>query len=461
MTHNESRDADYEVRQARASDTRDVAQLWCDAFPGSRTVEERMAMLQSGGRYGGLETVLVLRGGGGALVGAAKLYRLEGHVAGEAFPLMGLAAVAIASEHRRRGLGERLCHEAIHAAAARGDLASALYPFRPEYYRRLGWGQVGALHDHRFHTRALPRYSEESRHVRPAGPSDTDAIAACYARVAERSNGPISRDARIWAYRLAAEELGVRLLSQERSAPFAGNPKLRAVVFDENGITGYALLRHSSDRASARRALVVRELVAETEHAYRGLLGYVAAQHEGWPVARHFARPHERFADRLSDPRPPGHGKVRSLYFPTARIVQGPMFRLLDVAAALRLRPWFNADPPAPMGAAAGRPDPRDGVLRITVADAQLPTNTGPWTVRLRGQGTGAIVEAGDGGTTGDPARPEASLSTDAPTFARIFVGEIPPTEAVRLGSASIAGDGRLLDAAFATRERFWLLDEF
>ncbi len=449
MKQKQSGNDDYELRQARPSDTRDIAELWCEAFPGSRTVEDRMVMLQTGGRYGGLETVLVLRDAEGALLGAAKLYRMEGHVAGAAFPLMGLAAVAIASAHRRRGLGERLCRAAIRVAAERGDVASALYPFRPEYYRRLGWGQVGALHDHRFHTEALPEYPE-SRHVRTATPDDTDAIAACYARVVIRSNGPITRDDRIWAYRLAAEELGVRPLSRaEGGAAPAVDPKLRAVVFDEEGVSGYALLRHATP-ASGRRILVVRELVAETERAYRGLLGHVAAQRDRWPVARHFARPEERFGDRLSDPRPPGHGTARSLYFPTARIIRGPMLRILDVPAALRLRPWFDAEPTGAVEAG----------LRITVTDPQLPSNEGPWTVRLHGKGARATVEAAGEGALGG-AEPDGSLTADAATFARIFVGEVSPGDAARLGSAEITGDGDLLDRAFATRERFWLLDEF
>lgn len=454
------REAPFTIRPAEHPDIREVAALWVEAFPGGRTVDDRVRMLETGGRYGGLETVLVLRGRGGALAGAAKVYRLESHIAGVPFPMMGLAAVAVAPAFRRRGLGARLCTEAISVAAGRGDILSVLYPFRPDYYERLGWGLVGELHDYRFHTAGLPRY-EEARHVRRAsGEADRAAIAASYARVAVRSNGPIVRDDRVWAYRLAAEELGVRPLEGEgvTFTPTA-DPKLRAVVYDHAGVTGYALLRHVSGRDRDRKAIEVRELVAESEAAYRGLLGHVAAHSERWPRARHFARPEERFGDRLTDPRPPGHSGARSLYFPTARIVQGPMLRVLDLPGALRRRRWFDAEE----GRGGGAGQRVTGSLRIHLRDPQRPENEGPWMIRVDSSGGGVPAVA-----AGDPPIPgggvdalKGEIHTDAATFARIFCGEISVTDAGRLGAAEVGGDPRFMDRAFATRERFWLLDEF
>lgn len=436
------------IRPARETDAREVAELWGDAFPGRRTIEDRIAMLESGGRYGGLETVLVMCDARGALAGAGKIYRMESRIAGAALPMMGLAAVAVAPSFRRRGLGARLCTEAMDVARQRGDVVSILYPFRPDYYERLGWGLVGELHDYRFETAALPRY-EEARHVRPAtGDTDSGAIAGCYARVAARSNGPITRDPRVWAYRLAGEDLGVRPLADDASSGTArANAGVQAIVFDHDGVTGYALLRSVSRRAAGERTLEIREIVAESERAYRGLLGHVATLDGRWPRGRHFARPEERFGDRLRDPRPPGRPTARSLYFPTARIVRGPMLRVLDVAEALRARPWFDAG------------GGRAGSLRIRLHDAQRPENEGPWLVRLDDAG-GGVVEAGVE-RRGEAGEPVVELSTDASAFARIFAGEISASDAACIGRAAIQGDASLIDRAFATRERFWLLDEF
>jgi predicted acetyltransferase len=455
---------DTTIRPAVAADMEAVAELWCQAFPGKRTVAERVRMLESGGRYGGLETVLVARDGAGRLRAACKIYRLTQHIAGVAMPMMGLAAVAVAPGARRQGLGARLCTRAMEAARERGDVISTLYPFRADYYGRLGWGLVGELHEYRARTGALPAY-EERRHVRTArGAADAEAIAACYARVAARSNGPIARDARIWAYRLAGEELGVRLV------PTAGEPdavpaavsiatsrRHVAVVHDHGGVAGYALFTRPRHDAAESSATQVRELVAETEEAYRGLLGHLARDADRWPIVRHTARPEERLGDRLADPRWLGARPARSLYFPTARIIRGPMLRVLHVPAALGLRPFFatDADPAA-----------RQATLEIEIDDPQVPANRGPWIVRIHG-GTGRVDPrvAAPGDSTvdapADGASADARIHTDAATFARIFAGEIAPRVAARVGRAVTTGDAQLLDQAFAVSERFWLLDEF
>ena len=432
----------FQIRRAVTDDIREIARLWDDAFPGDRTVADRIRMLETGGRFGGLESVMVATDPAHGIVGATKIYRMTQHIAGTAMPMMGLAAVAVAPARRRQGVGARLCIEAIAAAADRGDVISVLYPFRPDYYERLGWGLVGALHEYRFHTRALEA-GPTDHHVRRAGlVRDGDAIAACYSRVAAGSNGPIERDRRVWTYRLTGEELGVRPVDAEALWTGRREPAVRAVVHDDGGVTGYALIDYVTGPSPEASTLEVRELLAEDDETYRGLLAHIAAQHDQWPRCHYFARPDERFDDFLTDPRPPGFRGARSLYFPTARVVRGPMLRVLDVPGALRARRFFAAG-----GAAAA-------TIKVAVTDPQRPANDGPWTVRLDPTGAAGVEP-------GEAPSPDVALRTSPPTLARIFAGEIPPTAAALHGRARIDGDGSLLDRAFATRQRFWLLDEF
>ena len=48
-----------ELRAARADEIRSVAELWMHTFPGERALAERMAVLETGGLHGGIETVRV------------------------------------------------------------------------------------------------------------------------------------------------------------------------------------------------------------------------------------------------------------------------------------------------------------------------------------------------------------------------------------------------------------------
>jgi GNAT superfamily N-acetyltransferase len=400
-------------------------------------------MLRTGGRYGGLETVLVARVEG-RLQAACKLYRLTQFITGVPMPVMGLAAVAVARDRRRRGLGAELCRAAMRAARDRGDVLSILYPFRPDYYEKLGWGLAGRAHDHRFRTSALPRYAEHSAVRETTLEAHAPEIMGCYDRVARVSHGTIERDERVWRYRFSGEDMAVRPLSQDTLQRADADPNRLVLVHLEDGVTGYALLRIRPAAADEGAVVVVRELVAESEAAYRGLLGYLAIRSGEWPAGRYLARPEERFEERLSEPRPPGYQPGRSLSFPTASLTRGPMLRLLDVPAALRGRVWFGG------GASHERPV----TLRVGVTDPDIPENEGPWDVRLD-PGGAVHVEAGGTGAA------DVTVHAGSAALSRIYAGDMSFSDAVRLGWCLADGDVDLADRAFATGRTFWLNDQF
>ncbi len=401
-------------------------------------------MLEAGGRYGGLDTVLVVEEDA-RVIGACKLYRLTQHITGRPLAMMGLAAVAVDPAWRRRGVGAGLCAEAARTGRKRGDAISVLYPFRPDYYARLGWGLVGRLLDYRFSTDALPLYPESANVRLARSERDVRALTQSYARVVARSHGPIERDAGVWAYRLVGEELAVRALDADAVRRTLSDPSRLILVHDRNGVDGYALLR-SRAVGAAHADLAVRELVTETEPALRGLLGWIASKAERWPNARYRARPEQMFEDRLREPRPPNHRSGSSLYFHTGRVTRGPMLRVLDAPRAFRARAWFDGVRTAPAG----------GVMDVEVSDVLIPENRGPWRIRFGDDGEASVAPTG-----ADPGAASVTVKTDPSTLARLYAGDLDVTGAVRLGVCEAEGDLAMADAAFSVRETFWLPDEF
>jgi len=408
------------VRRAERGDIRALAELWTHAFPGERTVAERVRQLEVGIPYGGIESAWVAEENG-RITGAFKAYRLTEYVAGTALPMLGLAAVAVAGSARRRGLGRRLVQEALRIGRDRGDAISVLYPFRPAFYEALGWGFAGELHVYRFRPEALPEY-EGHEHVRPATPHDRGGITACYARVARNANGPLRRTADAWTHHLDA-------------------PGVQAYVFETGEVRGYLLARYGRARSPEHRVLYIRELIAEDDDAYRGLLGWISRQRDQWRRVRYDARRGEHMDVRLADPRPPDFHPARALWFPTATTLRGPMLRVLDVQAALAARTGWGTEPRG------------ETTIEIEVYDEQLPENRGPWHLTI-GEG-GVAARRADGG------RAHARLATDPATFAQVYTGELSPSAAAWLGRAEVSGQTRLLDEVFRVAEPFWLLDEF
>lgn len=404
------------IRPAQPADIEPLSALWARAFPGERTVEQRIRHLETGGVFGGIETAWVAERAE-RIVGAFRGYALTQHMHGASYRMMGLAAVAVDETARRLGIGRELCEFAIRMGRERGDVLSVLFPFRPEFYHSLGWGYVGEMFAFRFRPESL-RTSTNGSTVRRAGADDTKAIAACYARVARLSNGLIARSPRIWRSHLEGEDTHVYVTGATR-------------------VTGYVIVRFGRAASPDDKPLHIREIVADDHHAYDALLDWVSAQRDSWRIIHYDAARDERFEHRLSEPRPPGFQPARYLWSPVARVIRGPMLRVLDVRAALAQRAaWRNVAP-----------------LQFTleVDDALMPGNRGPFVVDYNG-GSVSVKEGGGAGPL---------LRMSAPAFAQVFAGELTLHEALNLDGAEADGDVTAVDALFRTDRCFRLLDEF
>jgi predicted acetyltransferase len=406
------------IRQARHSDISELAELWSRAFQGDRTVGQRAAQLEGGGLFGGIETAWVAERDG-RTVGAYRGYALQQHMHGAVRGMLGLAAVAVDEAARRRGIGRALCEHALRMARDRGDVYSVLYPFRPAFYESLGWGLTGSMHTYRFRPEAL-RASGGSR-VRRARPEDASAIEDCYRRFAESANGPIRRNSRIWRSHFEGDGVHVFVTGH------AGNG---------GHVTGYVIVRFGRSSSPDEKPLYIRELVADDHASCEELLGWVASQQDAWRIVQYDAAPDERFAHRLRDPRPPGYHLIRNAWAPVARVLRGPMLRILDLTAAFESRRDWG--PGAPMS------------FGLEVTDAQVPENDGSFVVEF--DGGSATVRRGS-------VRPCVRLPVAV--LSQIIAGELCVSDALMLGLAEADGDISTVDRLLRVERCFRLLDEF
>ena len=104
------------------------------------------------------------------------------------------------------------------------------------------------------------------------------------------------------------------------------------------------------------------ELVALDRVAHDALLGWVASQRDQFREVVYDALPGEALDRRLRHPRRRGSGRPRGLWFETARVLRGPMLRLLA--------------PDAVQGA-----DDRRG---FGLLDTELPGSAGRWVAGRR-----------------------------------------------------------------------------
>lgn len=301
------------LRPATAGDIPLLAELFYLAFPGERTVEERARGLEAGGAFGGIDTTYLAELDG-VPAGAFRAYRFILHLHGRRWPTLGLAAVAVSPSFRRRGIGRWMCRQALQVGRNRGDLLSALFPFRVSFYAGLGYALAGSLHRYRFPLEDLPVGPGWER-VQWVPRGEYLPLREVYGRVAARSNGLLDRTERMWGF-LHRERYSAHVYLDA-----AGQPRGYLVACFRRGRSGTVLR--------------VKELVAEDEAAYEGLLGWVAAQRDQASECVLDTLPSEGFHRRLAHPRRPRSRSARDLWFESATLLRGPMLRVLDPPGVL------------------------------------------------------------------------------------------------------------------------------
>ena len=338
-------DLPLDLRPAREGDLIPLARLWALAFPGEPSVANRARQLREGGPYGGLETAWVAERDG-RMAGAFRAYDLTLHLFGHPFPTLGLAAVAVHPSFRRMGVGGALCRAALRLGRERGDLLSALYPFRVDYYARLGFTLAGEFHRYRFPPASLPLFPGWER-IRMLVPDERiPRIPRFYASLLPRLHGVAHRTPAMWEF-LKEEETQVWGLGSRDG--------------EDGELEGYMVTDSHPRRRGRGAELRVRELLVEDADGYRAFLGWLSAQRDQWTEIIYDALPGERLQQVLSHPRLPGTGTGRGLWFPSATILRGPMLRILrlpDVLARLGFR---------------------EGAV-LDVRDAEFPENSGRWS---------------------------------------------------------------------------------
>ena len=380
-------------RFAPASELPAIAALARHSFPGGERSPEWWRAQLSDPPYGGGLDSLFTAEADGRIVGMLQLHPLRQWIAGELLPTAGIGTVAISPVHRQRRVAGALMVQALRAAKERGDVASALYPFRAAFYQKLGYGQAGEVLQYQVPPTALPASEERLRVESLESAAQWREGLALYNAWAKRQTGQLERGERVWTQLCAGLECALFGYRAEHGA-----------------LEGYALVTYRSELPRRDRYLEVEELVWTTPAARRGLYGWLASLGDQWEQLLLRARSSERLGDWLREPRlPPGAAPPWRLWMPAATLLAGPMYRLLDLPAAWALRRVAAGEPLA---------------VALDVSDAQLPENHGRSVLELA-DGLARLVR--EGGARG-------TLRLDIATLSRLYTGALSPSAALHAG---------------------------
>jgi predicted acetyltransferase len=148
-------------------------------------------------------------------------------VRGGPVPCQGIAYVGTVRTHRRGGSSDtpgvatQIMHESIRKARERGQVLSALMPFRNSFYEHFGYGLIERRHDWTVPISVLPKGDFDG--LRYYRTTDVEALAACRQKRVCRGQGDIKRTKQAWEYFLRRFEDGFFVVDRpEESGPVCG-----------------------------------------------------------------------------------------------------------------------------------------------------------------------------------------------------------------------------------------------
>ena len=252
-----------EVRLIRDDEFEDYARITLDSYPAMITgvTDER--------RHGFVEIMKATQNEddsinyygcyrGGEMVGGMRLHDFKMTLYGSQVLVGGVGNVCVDLLRRKMHVSKEMMEFAHRHYRGRGAKLVALYPFRPDYYVKMGYGYGRKMNQYRFRPGDLPRGPREN--VSYLYERDVEALTACFNRYAHRTHGMI----------------------EKRTSFFERLLKRRKVVGyrEGGGVKGFAAFgfKKLMEDPELLQNLEIHMLVYETPEALRGLLSFLGVQ---------------------------------------------------------------------------------------------------------------------------------------------------------------------------------------
>lgn len=389
------------IREVHESELSEFMRVTTEAFPGMKVVtpEEKDRLMERLQKVR-QEPIVHFFGvwEGRDMVGVMRFYDFTMKLHNTRALVGGTGGVAVDLRHKKEHIAAEIINFFIDYYLEKGACLVALYPFRPDFYRQMGFGYGVKMNRYCFPAQALPPGGMKTN-VDFLGMEDKQEVHDCYDRFLERTNGLI--------------ELPPHVLES-----LFTDPSLRIIGYRDNGrLRGYLIFRFEPlrDDNFLLNDLYVRALVYDDVEALGGLLAFLRTQAD--QVNRIiYETQEEMFFHLLSDPRNGTGNLLAGLWHETNTQGMGIMYRVIDV------RRYFEMLRDRDFGGVTCR-------LRIDLADSFRPDNAGSYHLQFT-EGRAEVVAKGE---------TDCAIALDVSSFSSLAVGAVDFSTLHGYGLATIS----------------------
>jgi predicted acetyltransferase len=412
-----------EVRLIRDDEFEDYARITLDSYPAMFTdvTEERrqgwiMRMKAAQRDDDSVNYYGCYRGG--EMVGGMRLHDFKMTLYESPILVGGVGNVCVDLLRRKMHVSKELMEYFHRHYRGRGAKLVALYPFRSDYYMKMGYGYGRKMNQYRFRPEDLPRGSREN--VSYLHESDVEALTACFNRYAHGTHGMIEKRRSYFE----------RFVNRFKVVGYRDGGEVRGFV-----AFGYKKLMEDH---VLHQNLEIHTLIFETPEALYGLLSFLGVQLD--QVDRVVLNTMDDDLHFVSkDPR---DGVPNMFYTSQETNVQGIgiMYRVIDTRGI-----WDELAGHIFNGVSLK--------TKLTVDDSFLPENDGAVVVHFT-DGKPVVVEGGGY---------DVEITLDVAWFSSLIMGVVDFRNLWMMGLAEVSDEGYVdtLDTLFHAQRRPVTIEEF
>ncbi len=195
------------------------------------------------------------------IVGRLLLINYLMNFRGKIVKMGGIGGVGVDLPNKKQHVCRDMIRFSLNFLLERGINCSALYPFRPDFYKKMGYGLLTPFYKYRLPTDRL-RKSERSPEVKYLGEADSNDMAVLYDERFRKTNGETDRRKQ-WSEKVFKDEKNM----------IVGYRK-------EGKLVSYAIFRASNigEDNFMRYDLSVKEFVSDSPEGSSAIMGFFRNQ---------------------------------------------------------------------------------------------------------------------------------------------------------------------------------------
>jgi len=390
------------VRRLREEEIKEFADIVINAYPGwgfstseeRQKLEEKLIKTQreddSINFYGFFKE--------SELLGGMRLNDFKMRLGTQKVDAGGLGLVAVHLMHKKEKVAKEIVTYFLRHYRERRTPIAMLYPFSPEFYKKMGFGFGTKMNQYSIKPKNLPSGGSKS-HIRHFQEGDKQLLLDCYARIAEKTNGMIDRS--------EAELNNILIVSQNKIAVYKRDGKVEGyIVF---------MFKKASQDNGLKNDIFIKEFLYENTEALMELLTFLNTQED--QINRViFNTLDENFHHLLLDPRDSSDNLMTSVYHESNLQGVGLMYRVTDTRVLFDVLKGHNFNN-------------QNCKLRINIRDNFIKENNGSIIIHfIYGR---AVISEG--------SEYEAAVDLDISDFSSLIVGAVGFKALLKYGIAHIS----------------------